>query len=130
MAGGQLPHVNPKVLAKDRKTLAAIKALPAYVSRKPEFELPTLIATEAALAAAQEDFAQVNAAWDTARDVLAAAKRAFHDAMVGARTQVVAKFGENSAEVQAVGMKRKSERRRPGPKPGSKRKPRVLASEG
>ncbi len=116
------------MLAKDRKSLAAVKALPVYVSCLPEFEVPQLEAAEAALKTAEENFVRVNAAWDTARDVLAAAKRAFHDVMVGARTQVVAKFGENSAEVQNVGLKRKSERKRPGPKPGSKRKPRTAAT--
>jgi hypothetical protein len=127
MAGGQLSHVNPKRLAQDRKSLAAVKALPVYVSRNPEFELAKLTAAEAALAAAETHFVQTDGAWEAARDALAAAKRAFHDAMVGAREQVTARFGQDSAEVQSVGLTRKSERKRPGPKPGSRRKPRTAA---
>ena len=122
------PQVNPKVLAKDRKTLVAVKALPFYDARNADFELPKLEAAASRLQAAEERFVLANAEWDTARDELAAAKRAFHDAMVGARGQVSAQFGRNSTEVQAVGLKRKSERKRPGPKPGSKRKPRAEAS--
>ena len=85
---------------------------------------------DAALTTANEDFVKLNAAWGTARDKLVAAKWAFHNAMVGVRGQVVAQFGANSTAVQEVGLKRKSERKRPGPKPGSKRKPKTPPSAG
>jgi len=128
MAQNEYIHVSPKVRAKDHTTLATVRSLPGYSSRDPEFELPKLEAADAALVAANKDFAKLNAAWGPARDKLVAAKWAFHNAMVGARGQVAAQFGANSKEVQAVGLKRKSERKRPGPKPGSKRKPKTPPS--
>ena len=48
-----------------------------------------------------------------ARDVVNAKERAFHNAMLGTKKQVVAQFGENSDEVQAVGLKKKSEYKSP-----------------
>jgi hypothetical protein len=39
--------------------------------------------------------------------------RRFHDAMLGAKAQVVAQYRNDSLAVEAIGLTRKSERRRP-----------------
>jgi hypothetical protein len=49
----------------------------------------------------------------TARDIACAAEWALHNAVLGARTQVRAQFGDDSNEVQAVGLKKASDRKRP-----------------
>jgi hypothetical protein len=49
----------------------------------------------------------------TARDLAAAAEWALHDGMLGAKAQVIAQYGPDSNAVQLLGLKRKSERRRP-----------------
>jgi hypothetical protein len=36
-----------------------------------------------------------------------------HDSLLGAKTQMVAQYGSDAHELQLVGLKRKSERRRP-----------------
>ena len=83
MAQNEYIHVSPKVRAKDHTTLATVRSLPGYSSRDPEFELPKLEAADAALVAANKDFAKLNAAWGPARDKLVAAKWAFHNAIGG-----------------------------------------------
>jgi hypothetical protein len=49
----------------------------------------------------------------TARDLAAAAEWALHDGMLGAKAQVIAQYGPDAHAVQLLGLKRKSERRRP-----------------
>lgn len=68
--------------------------------------------------AAQEASAQAKAAADAARDDEIAAEWAFHDFILGAKTQVKAQFGDSSNEIQALGLKKKSEYKSP-----SKKKP-------
>ena len=47
-----------------------------------------------------------------ARDAAEEAEWALHDGILGAKAQVIAQYGPDSNAVQAVGLKRKSERRR------------------
>lgn len=52
-------------------------------------------------------------ALDAARDATVAAAWERHNAILGAKTQVIARYGPNANAVQALGLKKKSERRRP-----------------
>ena len=47
-----------------------------------------------------------------ARELAIAAEWAMHDCLLGAR-QVIAQYGADAHEVELLGLKRKSERRRP-----------------
>jgi hypothetical protein len=68
---------------------------------------------ESALTRAQQDEVRALQALTTARDATAAAETAFHEAMLGAKAQVIAQYGADSPTVQLLGLKRRSERRRP-----------------
>jgi hypothetical protein len=46
-------------------------------------------------------------------DIACAAEWALHNAVLGARTQVRAQYGHDSNELQAVGHKKRSDRKRP-----------------
>ena len=48
-----------------------------------------------------------------ARDAAAAAEWALHESVLGARAQVLAQYGPDASAVQLLGLKRKSERKRP-----------------
>ena len=48
------------------------------------------------------------------RDATRAAERAFHEAILGAKNQVIAQFGEDSDEVASLGLKKKSEYKKGG----------------
>lgn len=62
--------------------------------------------------------AQAIAAEKAARDNAVAAEWAFHDFMLGAKDQVKAQFGASSNELQGLGLKKKSEYKKPSkPKP-------------
>ncbi|MFL5803367.1 MAG: hypothetical protein ACJ8CR_16700 [Roseiflexaceae bacterium] len=61
---------------------------------------------------AQQAEIRAQQALAAARDAVAAAEWAFHEGMLGAKTQVIAQYGPDSNVVQLLGLKRKSERRR------------------
>ena len=46
-------------------------------------------------------------------DEIATNETAFHNIVLGIKNESIAQFGENSDEVQAIGLKKKNERKRP-----------------
>lgn len=52
-------------------------------------------------------------ALDLARDQATAAAQTFHEAVLGAKAQVIAQYGSDSAAVASIGLKKKSERKLP-----------------
>jgi hypothetical protein len=115
MAKDQTKPVSEKTLKADTDALAAIKKMTGYQPADPNsaYTLAKLTATSSALDDAADAHVQAEAAHKTARDGHVAAQWAFHNAMLGARTQVVALFGDDSEQVAAVGLKKKSERKAP-----------------
>ena len=57
--------------------------------------------------------AQAQAALDAARDDATAAEWTFHNAILGAKDQVKAQFGDDSNEYAGMGLTKKSERQSP-----------------
>lgn len=57
--------------------------------------------------------AQKQADLDAARDDATAAEWDFHNGILGAKDQVIAQFGDDSNEVQGVGLKKKSDYKSP-----------------
>lgn len=117
MAKNQSTHVNPKLLAADRVALAALKVIADYSPAQPAYKTSAIETALAELTAARDTEAQAQAALDTARDVTVAKEWAFHNLMLGAKDQVTAQFGRDSTQVQSVGRKRESERKKPQRKP-------------
>ena len=63
--------------------------------------------------AAEEKSAQDAATAAASRDDEVAAQWGFHDFILGAKTQVKAQYGDSSNEIQALGLKKKSEYKSP-----------------
>lgn len=113
MAKNETKSLAAAVLKADKDGLAAIKKMTGYKSAKPEYELAKLSEEATKLVEADEAFAQAETAWQAARDAHVGAQWRFHNAMLGAKQQVIAVFGDDSDEAQAVGLKKKSERAKP-----------------
>ncbi len=113
MALNQTHRMKLAELKSDRDVLIAIQNLDDYAPSNAAFATKPLAAKLAALDVAHQ--AQINAenAAKAARDVATAAEWDFHNAILGAKKQVVAQYGEDSNEVQSLGLKKKSERKRP-----------------
>jgi hypothetical protein len=97
----------------DRDAFAALQAVTGYAPANPAYALTAITASHAGLTSAQVAETQANAAAAAARDDAVAKEWEFHNLMMGTKNQVIAQFGEDSNEVQAIGLKKKSEYNRP-----------------
>lgn len=100
------------VLASDRAVVEALKDLPEYAPPDLSCSTESLIALDAALAQAQRDMQRARLAYDAARTVVLQAGWALHDKVLLARAAVFSQFGPESHAVHAIGLKRRSERKR------------------
>jgi hypothetical protein len=106
-------RISPQTLDADRAALRAIADMGDYAPSNTAISLPALLEMEAALAQAElQEERAVRAAAD-ARDLAIEAGRRFHELMLIAKAQVIGQYGHNSRAVEAIGLKKKSERRRP-----------------
>lgn len=101
------------ILQADKDALAALEAMPGYDPRHERYRVTTAQAALAVMTEKQTISARADAAAAAARDEAAEAEAAFHTIIVGAKEQVRAQYGSDSNEVQAVGLKKKSDRKRP-----------------
>ncbi len=115
MAKDQTKRLPPGQLQADRETQTALQALTDYRPANPTYSADKVSGLLAAMQSAQD--AEVNAAnaLSAARDTAVAAEWEFHNAILGVKDQVVAQYGKDSDQVQAMGLKKKSEHKRPIP---------------
>jgi hypothetical protein len=106
-------RLTPAVVDADESGFAALQAMTGYAPANQAYTLAAITAAHAALDGAQAAEAQAEAALATARDNSVGAEWTFHNLMLGAKDQVTAQFGRNSNEVQAIGLKKASERKAP-----------------
>ena len=113
-------RVPSTVLDADRTALHALQNLQDYAAINPDHSKAFLDQLAADLAQAEQEEAQARQAFEQARARAIAAGHRFHDTMLGAKAQVIAQYGSNSTAVRAIGLTRKSERRRPHRRPSAR----------
>lgn len=102
MAKNESKRLTQAALEADRNAFAALQTITGYLPANSTFALGAISAAHAALTAAQQAEAQAAAQAAAARDDAVTREWAFHNLMLGAKDQVVAQFGRDSNEVQAV----------------------------
>lgn len=112
----QVTRLKPAQIQADRDAFAALQAIAGYAPANAAYALAAIVAARASLDGAQQAETQAAAAAAAARDSAVAREWEFHNLMLGAKDQIIAQFGKDSNEVQAVGLKRKSEYSRPRPR--------------
>lgn len=117
MAKNQTVRIRPAVLQEDKEALAALQGMADYRPSNPAYKMENLQAALKTMTAQQEAEVQAQAAFAAARDGAVASEWEFHNAMLGAKDQVIAQYGKDSEQVQAIGLKRVSERKSPQRKP-------------
>jgi hypothetical protein len=115
MAKDQSKRIRPETLTTDRESLDALNTITDYAPANSAYTTAALNAAQTALVAAQAAETQAAASLATARDTAAAAEWDFHNKILGMKDQVTAQYGRDSTQVQAIGLKRVSERKSPGP---------------
>ena len=115
MAKDQTQRIRPHQLQADREAHIALQALGDYRPANSAYTADKIGALLATMQAMQE--AEVNAAnaLAAARDTATAAEWDFHNAMLGVKDQIIAQYGVDSDQVQSLGLKKKSEHKRPTP---------------
>jgi hypothetical protein len=102
-------RLKPSLLQMDKDCFAALQRVSGYAPVNVRYNLKDLQAIHRELTGLQQAEAKAVAAATAARKKAAAKEREFHDLILGAKDQVVAQFGRDSDEAQAVGLKKKSE---------------------
>lgn len=120
MARKQTIRIRPSTLQGDLRAYTALKSFADYVPANPTYTQQAALSIMEALKNAQTAELNAHNALATARDNAAAAEWEFHNFMLGVKDQVIARYGSNSNQVQALGLKKKSERKAPGPKAKAK----------
>lgn len=109
-------RLTPVRIQADRDAFAALQAISGYAPANQAYAMTAITAASTALAAAQQAETQAAAAAAAARDDAARREWEFHELMLGVKDQVVAQYGKDSNEVQAIGLKKRSEYSRPKPR--------------
>jgi hypothetical protein len=109
MAVNRTKRLRPSVLQADIDAFAALKAIGDYSPANAAFALANGTALRAAMETKQTDEVQKQAAAEAARDDTTTSEWDFHDYVLGTKNQIKAQYGENSNELQSLGLKKKSE---------------------
>ena len=109
----QSRRLTPAVLAEDESGFAALQAMALYEPANPTYSLQAIATARGLMQSARTEESQAQAALDTARDNAVAKEWEFHNLMLRVKDQVIAQFGPDSNEVQALGLKKTSERKPP-----------------
>jgi hypothetical protein len=107
----------PRELQADLDAFAALEAIPDYKESNPAFSKANALAAKTKMQTDETTHTQSIAAEKSARDVKVDSQWAFHDMMLGVKRQSEAQYGEDSNEVQSLGLKKKSEYKKPTKKP-------------
>ena len=107
-------RIRPSDLQADTDAFAAIQDMEEYTPSNKDYTVAKIEVLQETMASTQTKESQADGAAKAARDKATTAEWAFHNAVLAAKDQVVAQYGADSDEVQAVGLTKKSERAKPG----------------
>jgi hypothetical protein len=113
MPKNQNKRIPPPVLEADRSSFVALQGIAGYAPVNAAYALAAITQLQAEMTSAQAAEAQAAAALASARDNATAKEWEYHNRILGVKDQVVAQFGRDSNEVQAIGLKKASERKAP-----------------
>lgn len=106
-------RLSPKLITKDQDVLKVLTEMDGYKPNRNEFSVESLLALSNDLAKKKQARLKLEGEVKGARDNEVLAEHAFHDAISEAKGQVRSLFGDNSNELQSIGLKKKTERKAP-----------------
>jgi hypothetical protein len=111
--GNQSRRLSPDQIAEDEEAFAALKAIANYAPANPAYSVAAIEQAYQDMQAARTAEVQADAAAKAASDNVVVKQSNFHNVIINSKNQVTAQFGRNSNEVQAIGLKKASERKAP-----------------
>lgn len=112
----QSRRLSPKILQEDIDALDALEAIADYKPANPAYSKENALAVRQATQEKQAKETQDAATAKASRDAAVAGEWERHDFVQNVRKQALAQYGEDSDEIQALGLKKKSEYKRKGVK--------------
>jgi hypothetical protein len=116
MAKNETRRIAPSLLEEDKEAYNALIKVDKYSPVNSNYSVAALEIAYKLMQDKQAAETQAYAAYKAARDDANASEWAFHNLMLGGKDQVVAQFGRDSNEVQALGYKKSSEFKKPSKK--------------
>lgn len=110
-------RIAPQVLDDDIQAFQALATMTGYDPRDANASIEAVTATFNELQAGKATLIHAQIALDTVRDTLAATEQRFHKQILDVKTQVRAQYGDDSNELAALGLKKKSEKKSPSRRP-------------
>jgi hypothetical protein len=106
-------RVRPSVLEECLEAAISLQVIEGYKPHNTQYSAEQLLTLKRDMEAAQQREIHTQHAADAARDGARAAEWKLYDAILGARSEVMAQFGPDSNEIAQLGLKKRSERKRP-----------------
>lgn len=106
-------RLSTETIAADRAILQAVATLADFTPANPAYNLASVQQLEAALTLAQQNEERLLREMALTREEVTMAAMALHEAIQVVKVQVEAQYGSDSPALHAVGLKRRSERKRP-----------------
>jgi hypothetical protein len=106
-------RLSPQVVNRDIDALHGLRTVSQYDTTRPEASLDALQLAYQNMLAQQQVETERQLLSKAAADAARLAEWDFHKAVLSMKEAVVGQFGSDSDAAQAVGLKKKSERKRP-----------------
>jgi hypothetical protein len=106
-------RIKQAVLESDKESLLGVSSIAAYKPTNTLFATDKISALMTDMVAKQNASFTAKGTYENLADAAQDAEQAFHEAILGMRKQVVAQFGDDSPEVRLIGMKRRSDYKKP-----------------
>jgi hypothetical protein len=117
MAKNQSKRVRNEDLNKDGNSLVALKEIKDYKPANPNYTVDRVDGLHENMRTKKALEVKATQAQKSAHDDAVAAEWEFHNAIIAVKDQVIAQFGDDSNEIQSLGLKKTSQRKRPQRKP-------------
>jgi hypothetical protein len=116
MAKNENIRIAQKVLSADIEAYQAFQNIAGYKSANEKYESGKITASFGNMQASQTEEVQTAATAAEKKDTAITDEWTFHNNMLGVKIQVAAQFGDDSPQLQALGLKRKSDYKQPAKK--------------
>ncbi|MBL7962005.1 hypothetical protein JNL27_17365 [bacterium] len=111
-------RLKPALIQADRDAVAALEKIAAYSPNSPDLLLTAIREVQTAMTQLQRQRVQTYVAAQSADDDATAKETEFHNLILRVKKQIVAQFGEDSNEIQSLGLKKRSDYKPPKRKIG------------
>lgn len=109
----QSRRLSPQVIGSDTDSMNGLGTINAYTTSRTEATPEALQSAYRAMLSKQQLEVEHQATYKSAADAARKAEWEFHNAVLAMKEVVLGQFGSDSNEARSVGLKKKSERKRP-----------------